>query len=393
MSFVTNNKIGDISIDDFLHNYWQKKPLLIRQAIPAFKSLITAEELAGLSLEEHIESRLMIEQGLDGQTPWQVKTGPLEEELFAQLPETNWTLLVQEANHHLPQLQELTDYFSFIPNWRFDDVMISYAVKNGSVGPHSDQYDVFLLQAEGQRHWHIAEYATTDKDLIENIDCRILKEFHSQQDWVLNPGDMLYLPPGVLHHGIAIDDCMTYSIGYNARTNGDILTGIIPYVMESGLLNNYYRDPELIQQLSSGEISNIALDKMQQQLQELFKDKQQLRHFFASYLTESLNPHNMPYEQEPITITQLKAYLDEQGYLYRNEVYRYAYIITDDGLYNLYINSHKIELSKQLMEFIPVLTGNRILKAELISNFIHLDGWTEFIHFLINNEYLLTDFS
>jgi len=273
MSFIKTNKIGDISLDIFLEQYWQKKPLLIRQAVPDFQSIISAEELAGLSCEEMVESRLLIENGLNGKTPWQVIGGPQEEGIFSQLPETNWTLLIQEANRHIPQLQEYIDFFSFIPNWRFDDVMISYAPKNGSVGPHKDQYDVFLLQASGQRHWHIADYPTSEEDLIPDIECRILKTFQSQQDWVLNPGDMLYLPPGILHHGVAVNDCLTYSFGFKAGTKGDLLTGILPYALESGDFKEYYHDPDLKQQQSSGEISEQALNKMQLQLKDLFKLK------------------------------------------------------------------------------------------------------------------------
>jgi len=277
MSFIKKNKIGDITLDVFIEQYWQKKPLLIRQAIPDFTSLISADELAGLSCEEEVESRLLIEKGLDGKTPWQVINGPQEEAIFSQLPETNWTLLIQEANCHIPQLQELIDNFSFIPNWRFDDVMISYAPKDGSVGPHKDTYDVFLLQAHGQRHWHIADYPTTKNDLISDIDCRILKTFTSQQDWILNPGDILYLPPGVIHHGIAVNDCLTYSFGFKAGTSGDLLAGILPYAMESRQLNHYYQDPDLKIQLSSGEISENALNKMEQQLQDIFIDKSLLQ--------------------------------------------------------------------------------------------------------------------
>ncbi len=391
MSFVKNNKIGNISIDTFLNDYWQKKPLLIRQAIPDFKSLISADELAGLSLEEFVESRLLVEKGLDKKTPWQVINGPLDEQIFAELPETNWTLLIQEANHHLPQLQELADYFSFIPNWRFDDIMISYAVENGSVGPHSDQYDVFLLQAEGQRHWHIADYPTTDEDLISNIDCRILKEFHSQQDWILEPGDMLYLPPGILHHGVAIGECMTYSFGYNARTNGELFSGILPYFIENGKLGHFYRDPELTLQKSSGEISEQALIKMEKLLLELFKDKQQLRNYLACFLTESVNLQEETYEQPPLTKEQLLGYISQQGTLYQNEMYKYAYITKAKNDYALFINAHEIRVPKQLMEFIPILTGQRILEPKSFSIFSALDEWTDFILFLVNEEYLLTD--
>ncbi|MFK5894920.1 MAG: cupin domain-containing protein, partial [Pseudomonadota bacterium] len=350
--------------------------------------------LAGLSCEEMVESRLLIEKGLDSKTPWQVINGPQDEAIFSQLPQTNWTLLIQEANHHIPQLQELADYFSFIPNWRFDDVMISYAPEHGSVGPHSDQYDVFLLQAQGQRHWFIADYPTDDDDLIPDIDCRILNTFHSQHDWVLNPGDMLYLPPGILHHGIAVNDCLTYSFGFKVGTTADLLSGILPYAVENEKLATRYTDPDLKRQVSSGEITDAALDKMQFQLQELFQDKQQLRQWLASYLTETVNTHEAMYEQAHLSLAEVKKYLTSEGLLYRNESYRYAHLVIknkNNTQYKLFINAEEIHIPVQLMEFIPILTGHRILDNKKLSPFISIEGFIQFIETLINKEYLHTD--
>jgi 50S ribosomal protein L16 3-hydroxylase len=386
----TNKMIGNITIDDFLKNYWQKKPVLIRQVFPNFKTLISADELAGLSCEEEAESRLIIEKGLDGKTPWQVFNGPQDEQIFSQLPETNWTVLIQEANRHIPELQAYIDFFSFIPNWRFDDVMISYAPKNGSVGPHSDQYDVFLLQAEGQRHWHIADYETTDDDLIADIDCRILKEFTSQQDWVLNPGDILYLPPGILHHGVAVNDCLTYSFGFKVGTTADLISGILPYAVENGKLNNRFTDPGLTLQNSSGEISDHALNKMEQQLHELFQDKQQLRQWLALFLTESRTNNFCGNELEmPLSKNEIQDYLTHGGKFVRNEAYRYAHIKTQDSRkYQLFINGEEIEVAPLLIDFIPILTGHRILDKQLLSSFKDIEGFSLFIEQLINQEYL-----
>jgi 50S ribosomal protein L16 3-hydroxylase len=386
----TNKMFGNISIDDFLKNYWQKKPLLIRQAFPDFETVISPDELAGLSCEEEAESRLIIEKGLDGKIPWQVFNGPQDEDIFSQLPETNWTVLIQEANRHVPELQQYIDFFSFIPNWRFDDVMISFAPKDGSVGPHSDQYDVFLLQAEGQRHWHIANYETTDDDLIPDIDCRILKDFTSEQNWVLNPGDMLYLPPGVLHHGVAVNDCLTYSFGFKVGTTADLISGVIPYAVESGKLNNRFVDPDLTRQQSSGEITACSLDKMEKQLHELFQDKQLLRKWLAQYLTESRTDNLCNNDLETnLSVSEIEEYLNNGGELYRNEACRYAYIKTQDSKkYQLFINGEEIEVTPQLKDFIPILTGYRILDKQYLSEFRTIKGFTSFIEQLIGKEYL-----
>src|SRR5690554_6799721 len=184
--------LGELSIAEFLQDYWQKKPLLIRNAWPGFKPLLSAEELAGLSLEEVIESRLVQEHG---ETPWQVRSGPFTESDYQALPDSHWTLLVQAVDQWIPEAADLLEHFRFIPSWRIDDLMISYAVNGGSVGPHYDQYDVFLLQAEGQREWRIGQMCSEQSAIVKGPKIRLLEQFDQTDSFVLNPGDMLYLPP------------------------------------------------------------------------------------------------------------------------------------------------------------------------------------------------------
>ncbi|HYD33010.1 MAG TPA: cupin domain-containing protein, partial [Methylophilaceae bacterium] len=197
--------LGGLTAEQFLQEYWQKKPLLIRNAIPDFSGLLRPEELAGLACEEGVQSRLVSQQ----RNKWRVEEGPFEEERFLKLPARNWTLLVQEVNHHLDEADALLRRFNFIPYARLDDLMVSYAPDEGGVGPHFDSYDVFLLQGQGKRLWRISEQK--DLSLIADAPLRILKHFETEQEWLLGPGDMLYLPPHIAHWGIAKGDCMTYS--------------------------------------------------------------------------------------------------------------------------------------------------------------------------------------
>jgi len=194
--------LGGLTPERFLAEYWQKRPLLVRQAIPGFKSPLSADELAGLACEPEVESRLILEKG--GSRPWQLEHGPFEEERFATLPESHWTLLVQRVNHWVPAVADLLDHFAFLPSWRLDDIMISYAADQGSVGPHTDQYDVFLLQGAGRRRWQIDASVTDESPLLDHPDLRILAQFHATDEWVLEPGDLLYLPPGLAHYGVAL---------------------------------------------------------------------------------------------------------------------------------------------------------------------------------------------
>ena len=191
--------LGDLSADAFLQRYWQKKPLLIRNALANYQSPISADELAGLALESEVESRLVETHGMD----WSLKHGPFNEDDFLGLPEQDWTLLVQGVDLWVPEVQALLSKFAFLPPWRVDDVMVSFACPGGSVGPHFDQYDVFLLQVEGQRRWQIGGECSSNTPLRDDSPLRILKEFEAEEEWLLEPGDMLYLPPGVAHWGVA----------------------------------------------------------------------------------------------------------------------------------------------------------------------------------------------
>ena len=194
--------LGGLTAREFLRDYWQRKPLLIRQAIPDFQNPLEPDELAGLSLEEEIESRLIIGQD----RTWELRRGPLPEDTFAGLPERDWTLLVQSVDQFVPEVDEVLEPFRFLPSWRVDDVMISYAAPGGGVGPHYDHYDVFLLQGHGRRRWRIGQPCTADSPLIDGLELKILADFQQTDEWVLEPGDMLYLPPGIAHYGIAEDE-------------------------------------------------------------------------------------------------------------------------------------------------------------------------------------------
>ena len=221
--------LGGITAREFLRDYWQKKPLLIRQAIPDFESPIDADELAGLALEEEVESRLVIEHG---ERPWELRRGPFAEDAFGALPEREWTLLVQAVDQFVPEVAELLEQFRFLPSWRIDDVMISFAAPGGSVGPHFDNYDVFLLQAQGKRNWKIGQMCNSESPLLQHADLRILAEFEESAEWVLEPGDMLYLPPRLAHFGIAEDDCMTYSVGFRAPSAAEVLTHFTDFLAQ-----------------------------------------------------------------------------------------------------------------------------------------------------------------
>jgi 50S ribosomal protein L16 3-hydroxylase len=275
---------GNISVEEFLHDYWQKKPLLVRQAFPGISSPLNPEELAGLACEDNVNARLVLEHHADG--PWFLQHGPFDDDDFAALPETHWTLLVTDIEKHLPAASALIEPFRFIPDWRIDDLMISYAADGGSVGPHTDAYDVFLIQTEGKRRWQISEQF--DHTHIDGPELRILARFNAEQEWVLEPGDMLYLPPNIAHHGIAVGECMTCSIGFRAPSYRDML-GEYAETIAAGIdAELRYADPDLRLQTSPGEISPQSLTTIQSELtRRLVVDDRSFRRWFGEFSSEN----------------------------------------------------------------------------------------------------------
>lgn len=278
--------LGEISAEIFLREYWQKKPLLIRQAIPGFEGLLTPEELAGLACEDDVQSRIV--QWVSER--WQLQQGPFDEAVFSTLPEQDWTLLVQGVNQHLPQAADLMQRFCFIPFARLDDLMVSYAPDGGGVGPHFDSYDVFLLQGLGKRLWRLSEQS--DLTLVPDAPLRILQHFYTEQEYLLEPGDMLYLPPQVAHWGIAVGSCMTYSIGFRAPAVKELVSGFLDYLQDALSLGRlavdgqHYQDPDLALQSNPALISVNMQARMRQMLEALKWKEADMQCFFGRYLTE-----------------------------------------------------------------------------------------------------------
>jgi 50S ribosomal protein L16 3-hydroxylase len=275
---TTPTLLGGISPEQFLRDYWQKKPLLVRQAIPGFKALLDRDSLFRLAAELDVESRLVSHF----KQKWQMRNGPL-----ATLPtvkQKEWTLLVQGVNLHDDAANELLQQFRFIPDARLDDLMISYATDNGGVGPHFDSYDVFLLQAHGQRRWRIS--AQDDLELIEGVPLKILKNFCPEEEFVLDPGDMLYLPPHYAHDGTAIGECMTYSIGFRAPSYQELGESFLQFMADSIELPGRYADPDLQTSKHPAEIDRAMLSRVASELSNIRFTEDDMLIFLGEYLSE-----------------------------------------------------------------------------------------------------------
>ena len=354
--------LGDITVEAFLQEYWQKKPLLIKNALPDFPCPVSPEELAGLACEPEVESRLIEEHGADG--GWQVRNGPFSEEDFLALPESHWTVLVQEINKHVPEFALLQDRFGFIPNWRLDDVMVSFAPDQGTVGPHADNYDVFLIQGPGQRRWQLSYQEAGPEQLIPGLPLRILRDFRSEEEYVLEQGDMLYLPPGVVHHGVALDDCITISVGFRAPAKVELLSGYVADVLAGMDPEAFYEDPDLRPQTNPGQLTEQARERIREIIRSIPQDDEGIDRWFGSFTTDVRPGHYLPEPETPLDETQLLDAIRQQGELWRSEYARFAYVDDDPAQTLLYVAGEEFVLGKHLDFAAPLLCGQRVYKLE-----------------------------
>lgn len=332
--------LGGLSAARFLRDYWQKKPLLIRGAIPDFTNPFSPEELAGLACEEGVESRLVLER--DGPTPWHLRHGPFTESDFTSLPASHWSLLVQGVNKYLPAAADLLDRFDFVPGWRIDDLMVSYAPPEGSVGPHIDQYDVFLLQGWGRRRWQIEDRAPKAPELVPDLPLRILRHFAPDREWVLEPGDMLYLPPGIPHHGVALEPGMTFSIGFRAPSAAELI-GLFYDELAAGLADTErYTDPDPEPPAHAGAISPAALARVRAILRHQYLSDEAMDRWFGRFITEPKLTEGLEPREHPLSDAEFAARAEAGTALRRNEYGRFAYFERDADTLLLYVDGEEL---------------------------------------------------
>ncbi|MBI2380110.1 MAG: cupin domain-containing protein [Gammaproteobacteria bacterium] len=353
--------LGSLTPEQFLRDYWQKKPCVIRQGFPDFQDPLEPEELAGLACEEDVESRIVLEKG--GKHAWEVRHGPFKESHFTKLPATHWTVLVQRVDHQVPAVAAMLDHFRYLPNWRLDDIMISYAAPQGGVGPHVDNYDVFLIQGKGSRRWTVGEAVGEDQEIFPNDEIRHVKAYAPIMDTVLMPGDILYIPPRCPHEGIALEACMTYSVGFRAPSQRDLVKGFVASLEDDFSETLRYSDPDLQIQDNPGEIRAEALERAQRLVLDAMSDKAAFADFFGRYLTWPKGGLWEPDEEMPAET--IWAEIAGEGVLIREPATRIAYIVQPNAI-QLYVSSEAIELEPSALDCVQVLAGQcEIPLAEL----------------------------
>lgn len=373
--------LGTFSTEQFLEHYWQKQPCLIRQAISNFEPLLDGDDLAGLACEQMAESRLV--RGTTKAADWTLEHGPFSEADFAALGDKNWTLLVQDVEKHYAPLQDLMQQFDFIPRWRLDDLMISYAATGGSVGPHVDQYDVFLLQAEGKRRWQIAR--SFDPALLTDCPLNVLNQFEPEQEWVLEPGDMLYLPPNVAHHGIALEPGMTWSIGSRAPSMADLLQGWGEWLAFSDDQGGRYTDPGMQAAVRAGEIDRTALQNLRKLMLEGIDTSENLDNYLAAFMSRFRLAHDPMPPPANLSAEDLLDALKGEARLQRNPWTRLTWIENAEGA-RLYAAGQAYDCSVRLAESLCDYEQPRIRISMLDQ--ASLETLTRLVN---NGHFLLTD--
>ncbi len=367
----TSGVLGHLSAREFLETYWQKKPLLIRQAIPGLQPVLSRDDLFAMARDEAVESRLIT----NFRQQWKMQHGPVSD--LPAVSRKNWTLLVQGVNLHDDKADQLLNQFRFIPDARLDDLMISYATDTGGVGPHFDSYDVFLLQAHGKRRWRIG--AQKDLSLVDGMPLIILRHFIPTQEYVLEPGDMLYLPPHYAHEGVAVGECMTYSIGFRAPSWQELGEAFLNFMADNIDLPGRYADPQLAPTRHPAKIGNDMIDKVSAQFAKLAARPEDIAIFLGEHLSEPKPTVWFDTPSRPQSLARFIASADKHGLrLHRKSrmLYRNKFV---------FINGESFQPEGTDRGLLQTLADSRELPAAQISQASadlqeslhqwYLDGW------------------
>jgi 50S ribosomal protein L16 3-hydroxylase len=367
--------LGGITAEQFLAEYWQKKPLLVRNALPEIANLLEPNDVMELALDENVSARLIKQKDKDP-NQWSVKSSPLTKADFQKMPKL-WTLLVQAVDHYSFDLAELWKKFPFIPQWRRDDIMVSYAQKGGSVGKHFDFYDVFLVQGHGHRRWQLGQMCDAESEFVAGQPLKLLPEMEVHFDEVLAPGDLLYVPPGLSHYGVAEDDCLTYSFGFRMPNVAEMMDRVSDKFAADQLLKNPLTDIIRDKISPIGQISQAELEYLKAELLAQLQNPTVLEDALMSLMSEPKYPENIP-EAEAIGTGDLEEALDQGYSLILEPASRLLYTEDEDELL-FWANGEGICISdafapilKQLADGSSVLLDENLYDPDMLEDIVNL---------------------
>lgn len=359
--------LGGITAEQFLAEYWQKKPLLVRNALPEIANILEPSDVMELALDENISARLIKQKDRDP-NQWSVKSSPLLKADFQKMPKL-WTLLVQAVDHYSFDLAELWKKFPFIPQWRRDDIMVSYAPKGGSVGKHFDFYDVFLVQGYGHRRWQLGQMCDAETEFVPGQPLKLLPEMDVNFDEVLAPGDLLYVPPGLSHYGVAEDDCLTFSFGFRMPNISDMMDRVSDKFSDNQLLKNPLQDLIRDQISPIGQITQPELEYLKAELLAQLHNPTVLEDAIMSLMSEPKYPDNIP-EAEEIGTGDLEDAL-EQGYQLILEPASRLLYTEEDGELLFWANGEGLYISDEFAAVLKQIADGEVV--ELNEDLYHED--------------------
>jgi len=350
--------LPDFSIEHFLEHYWQQKPVVIRQGFPHFSDPISPDQLAGLACEEQVESRLVYKTA--GQ--WQAEVGPFES--YERLGEHDWSLIVQAVNHWSPEVAALVEPFSFLPKWRLDDVMISYATPGGGVGPHIDLYDVFICQGSGRRRWRVGA-AGEHRQFAAHAALLHTDPFEAIIDVELMPGDILYIPPGFPHDGVTLEHSMSFSVGFRAKSASDMLSALADHLIDKELGSAVFCDPKRPVHRNQGRLDAIDFARIRAQLQAILDDDVLIADFAGGYLSRTKCALDLQELEDPFNEIELVDELARQR-LIRIGGLRCFYLDETVGQGVCYIEGERFEFGAACRGAVLALCDNERLNHDLL---------------------------
>ena len=384
MTMAPLTHLGELTVGEFLADYWQQKPVCIRKGIAFQEALITVDELAGLALEPEVESRLIENRG--DLKDWQVIHGPLTEDDFNKERDCPWTLLVQGVDCFVPEVHDFLAKFRFLPSWRVDDLMISYATKGAGVGAHYDRYDVFLIQGEGQRQWQIGQTCNENSALMAHDHLSLLADFELSEEFILNPGDMLYIPPLLAHKGVAMSDvCVTYSVGFRSPSHGDVLTTFADERSMDISADLRIKDHGFA--ANSGEISAADVEGLMQLMRDQITPEN-VAQWFGKHSTEAKHP-GLDMAEEAMDLAELDSIInDAYGVLRVSEGVRLAYTWQGDGGLTLFVQGDALPCPPDATAFVEAIANQWLIAVDELDPLVKKDAAKAMLLILHNQGYL-----
>ncbi len=361
----------NLDLQDFMANYWQRKPLLIRGGFKDFEDPISPEEMAGLAMEEDVQSRLVHK---DSGGHWQAECGPFQS--FERLDHNGATLLNQAVNHWHGPSAELANAFQFIPSWRFDDLMISYSTPEGGVGPHIDNYCVFIIQGQGKRHWRVGEKQPL-KEFAAHGVLKHCEAFDASIDAILEPGDVLYIPPGCPHEGYAVETAINYSVGFRAQDQKELLNDFSDYLLQQDRPFSRYSDPDLQPRSQYGAIGINEVAQLQQLMTDIITDKSVLFDFLGQNLSASSHELDLAplSKEEQVSLDILKGETEIGSYLVRISGLKCLYFAELDNA--VFINGERYNVDPSIADGIRLLCNQLEITADELTPWLEKPAFSQ----------------